>query len=145
MPPGSTICDPYLNLFRNIIPPIGGSLDLSPVLAFLTLNVFTNAAEALPAEHRDANENKQSVDALRGTSIFLSLLFWLVVFNQAVQECHPCEELVHCFQAFRHLLMLSNKYIRHVCVLPSRPAGMKLSVKQRVAMRREMKRLKQTV
>jgi YggT family protein len=46
----STICDPYLNLFRGIIPPIGGTIDLSPVLAFLALNVFTNAAQALPAE-----------------------------------------------------------------------------------------------
>lgn len=27
------VCDPYLNLFRNIIPPIAG-IDLSPVLAF---------------------------------------------------------------------------------------------------------------
>ncbi|MFS8564261.1 MAG: YggT family protein [Rhabdochlamydiaceae bacterium] len=29
--------DPFLNLFRKIIPPIGGMLDLSPILAFLTL------------------------------------------------------------------------------------------------------------
>ena len=29
--------DPFLNLFRRIIPPIGGTLDLSPILAFLTL------------------------------------------------------------------------------------------------------------
>ena len=48
--PVSTLSDPYLNLFRGIIPPIGGTIDLSPVLAFLTLNVFTNAAEALPCE-----------------------------------------------------------------------------------------------
>jgi uncharacterized protein YggT (Ycf19 family) len=47
--PLSTICDPYLNVFRGIIPPLG-SLDLSPILAFLVLNVFTNTASALPAE-----------------------------------------------------------------------------------------------
>ncbi len=29
--------DPFLQLFRRIIPPIGGMLDLSPILAFLTL------------------------------------------------------------------------------------------------------------
>lgn len=29
--------DPYLNFFRKIIPPIGGVLDLSPLLAFLAL------------------------------------------------------------------------------------------------------------
>lgn len=29
--------DPYLNLFRKIIPPIGGVLDLSPLLAFFAL------------------------------------------------------------------------------------------------------------
>jgi YggT family protein len=29
--------DPYLNLFRRIIPPIGGRLDISPILAILLL------------------------------------------------------------------------------------------------------------
>ena len=29
--------DPYLGLFRRIIPPIGGALDLSPLLGFLAL------------------------------------------------------------------------------------------------------------
>jgi YggT family protein len=31
--------DPYLNLFRRIIPPIGGVLDLSPLLAFFALRL----------------------------------------------------------------------------------------------------------
>jgi len=31
------LTDPFLLLFRRIIPPIGGMLDLSPLLAFLTL------------------------------------------------------------------------------------------------------------
>ena len=44
------MADPYLNLFRGIIPPIGGTLDLSPILAFFALNIFTNSAAALPAE-----------------------------------------------------------------------------------------------
>ena len=34
----SAITDPYLNLFRGIIPAIGG-LDISPILAFIVLNV----------------------------------------------------------------------------------------------------------
>ena len=29
--------DPYLNLFRRLIPPIGGALDLSPLLGFFGL------------------------------------------------------------------------------------------------------------
>ena len=29
--------DPYLNLFRRFIPPIGGFLDLSPMLGFFSL------------------------------------------------------------------------------------------------------------
>ncbi|MFS8886594.1 YggT family protein [Synechococcus sp. H70.2] len=33
----SQLTDPYLNLFRGIIPPIGG-LDFSPWLAFLLLS-----------------------------------------------------------------------------------------------------------
>lgn len=31
--------DPYLNLFRRLIPPIGGTLDLSPLLAFFSLEI----------------------------------------------------------------------------------------------------------
>ena len=31
--PLSSICDPYLNLFRGIIPPLG-QIDISPILAF---------------------------------------------------------------------------------------------------------------
>ncbi|KAM7507424.1 hypothetical protein LguiA_017877 [Lonicera macranthoides] len=48
--PLSTLCDPYLNIFRGIIPPLGGTLDLSPILAFLVLNALTSTASALPAE-----------------------------------------------------------------------------------------------
>lgn len=32
--------DPYLNLFRKIIPPIGGMLDLSPLIAFFALQLL---------------------------------------------------------------------------------------------------------
>ncbi len=38
----SQLTDPYLNLFRSIIPPIGG-LDLSAILAFIALNLITSA------------------------------------------------------------------------------------------------------
>lgn len=31
------ICEPYLSLFRRIIPPIGGMLDISPILAIIVL------------------------------------------------------------------------------------------------------------
>ena len=31
------LCDPYLNLFRNIIPPLFNTLDVSPLLAFAVL------------------------------------------------------------------------------------------------------------
>jgi len=34
----SPITDPYLNIFRSFIPPIGG-LDLSPLLAIIALQV----------------------------------------------------------------------------------------------------------
>ena len=39
VPVCSTLCDPYLNLFRGIIPPLGGTIDLSPILAFIALDV----------------------------------------------------------------------------------------------------------
>ena len=47
--PLSTICDPYLNLFRGIVPPIG-QIDLSPILAFVVLNAAQSTAAALPRE-----------------------------------------------------------------------------------------------
>ena len=37
----SPVTDPYLNLFRSIIPPLGG-LDLSPMLAFIALTFIQN-------------------------------------------------------------------------------------------------------
>ena len=42
------ITDPYLNLFRGIIPPIFG-LDLSPILAFVTLNLLQSSSISLAA------------------------------------------------------------------------------------------------
>ena len=35
------ITDPYLNLFRSFIPPLGGTLDLSPMVAILLLQFLT--------------------------------------------------------------------------------------------------------
>lgn len=37
----SQVTDPYLNLFRSIVPPLGG-MDFSPILAFLALNLMQN-------------------------------------------------------------------------------------------------------
>ncbi|KAH6836823.1 YGGT family protein [Perilla frutescens var. hirtella] len=34
------LCDPYLNLFRNIIPPIFDQLDVSPLLGFAVLGTM---------------------------------------------------------------------------------------------------------
>ena len=54
--PLSTLCDPYLGLFRGILPNLGG-LDFSPILAFVTLNFLTSSAVALPAEMPEYNED----------------------------------------------------------------------------------------
>lgn len=51
------ITDPYLNLFRGIVPPIFG-LDLSPILAFVLLNVLTSATAAVGAEITPNDEKK---------------------------------------------------------------------------------------
>ncbi|MCS6812484.1 MAG: YggT family protein [Cyanobacteria bacterium] len=42
----SQLTDPYLNIFRSIIPPLGG-LDFSPILGFLLLQLLQNPV--LPA------------------------------------------------------------------------------------------------
>jgi YggT family protein len=40
----SAITDPYLNVFRGLIPPIGG-LDLSAIVAFLALQLVQTLLE----------------------------------------------------------------------------------------------------
>ena len=36
----SSITDPFLNIFRGIVPPIGGVLDISPILAIILLKLL---------------------------------------------------------------------------------------------------------
>ena len=43
------ITDPYLNLFRGIIPPVFG-LDLSPILAFFFLSFLGNVTAAVGSD-----------------------------------------------------------------------------------------------
>ena len=31
--------DPYLNIFKRVIPPIGGMLDISPMIGFFVLRI----------------------------------------------------------------------------------------------------------
>ena len=38
----TSLTDPYLNIFRGVIPPIGG-FDISSILAFLLLNFIQQA------------------------------------------------------------------------------------------------------
>lgn len=42
----SPVTDPYLNVFRSFIPPLGG-LDLSPILAILLLNFLSSFLTSL--------------------------------------------------------------------------------------------------
>jgi YggT family protein len=42
----SQLTDPYLNIFRSIIPPIGG-IDISSVLAFLLLQVIRGSLSSI--------------------------------------------------------------------------------------------------
>ena len=35
-----SVTDPFLNIFRGIIPPIGGVLDISPIIAIILLQLL---------------------------------------------------------------------------------------------------------
>lgn len=35
-----SVTDPFLNIFRGIIPPIGGVLDISPIIAIILLQII---------------------------------------------------------------------------------------------------------
>jgi YggT family protein len=41
------LTDPYLNVFRSFIPPLGG-IDISPMLAIILLQVLTGIVSGLP-------------------------------------------------------------------------------------------------
>jgi YggT family protein len=43
----SQLTDPYLNLFRSIIPPLGG-IDFSPILALLVLGLVRGLISSIP-------------------------------------------------------------------------------------------------
>ncbi|KAK4526658.1 hypothetical protein GAYE_SCF26G4574 [Galdieria yellowstonensis] len=60
-----TVCDPYLNLFRSIIPPVFG-IDFSPILAFTALQFFSTATTALGAEERTKTTWKAKRRATQG-------------------------------------------------------------------------------
>lgn len=34
------LCDPYLDLFKRFIPPIGGMVDISPIIAIVVLQLL---------------------------------------------------------------------------------------------------------
>ena len=44
----SSITDPYLNIFRGLIPPLGG-LDLSAIIAFIALNLLQSLLSSASA------------------------------------------------------------------------------------------------
>ena len=44
----SPITDPYLNIFRSVIPPLGG-MDFSPILAILALQILSSVLAQVPA------------------------------------------------------------------------------------------------
>ncbi|XVF48755.1 hypothetical protein PTKIN_Ptkin03bG0214900 [Pterospermum kingtungense] len=80
--PLSTLCDPYLNIFRGIIPPLGGTLDLSPILAFVVLNAFTSTAAALPAELPVAGQPpRRALSPSLFTGLTSSQKKWMRRFN----------------------------------------------------------------
>lgn len=43
----SPITDPYLNIFRSFIPPLGG-LDLSPIIAIVVLQLVAGLLAGIP-------------------------------------------------------------------------------------------------
>lgn len=89
--PLSTLCDPYLNIFRGLIPPLGGTLDFSPILAFLVLNAFTSTASALPAELPPAGVPPQLSPHATGSPLTTSQKKWMkrIIGNKLKESPSP--------------------------------------------------------
>lgn len=43
------VTDPYLNLFRNLIPPIMGQIDFTPILGFMVLQFLAKVLSSDPS------------------------------------------------------------------------------------------------
>jgi YggT family protein len=41
------LCEPYLSIFRRFIPPIGGMIDISPIVALIALRFIGEGIRAL--------------------------------------------------------------------------------------------------
>lgn len=50
----SQLTDPYLNIFRSVIPPLGG-IDFSPILAFLLLSFVRQGVVALASAYMSSS------------------------------------------------------------------------------------------
>lgn len=57
--PVFTVSDVYLNLFRGVIPAIGG-LDISPIAAFFVLNLLTSSVASLGATGPNAAQQPRA-------------------------------------------------------------------------------------
>ena len=56
--------DGLLNLFRGVVPPIGG-IDISPIGAFFVLNLLTNAVASLGATSTPIKVVPQQLPGMR--------------------------------------------------------------------------------
>nr|WP_281282498.1 YggT family protein [Paenibacillus piri] len=43
------LCEPYLSIFRRFIPPIGGMIDISPIVALIALRFIGEGIRAVLA------------------------------------------------------------------------------------------------
>lgn len=41
------LCEPYLGIFRRFIPPIGGMIDISPIIALIALRFVGEGIRAI--------------------------------------------------------------------------------------------------
>ncbi|MCR8634950.1 MULTISPECIES: YggT family protein [Paenibacillus] len=41
------LCEPYLSIFRRFIPPIGGMIDISPIVALIALRFIGEGIRAV--------------------------------------------------------------------------------------------------
>jgi hypothetical protein len=102
-------CGPYLNIFRAVIPPLRGTLDL---LLILVPNALTSTAVAIPAELSNSSASSQQGQIGASASMCLALLD--ITANQQKWMRRCSQEKCRATMALARFVLLQMSFCSYV-------------------------------